>query len=828
MKYLVLVESPNKISSISKYLNTIDDNEFIVEATYGHFRDFKDGLKSIDINNDFKPTYSIKPTSHKRVSKFKEAATSVDEVIIATDPDREGEAIGYHVCCILNLNPLTTKRIMFHSINCKDVVDAFNNSSYLDMNLVHAQQSRQILDLLIGFEISPLLWKNIKNKLSAGRCQSPALRLICERDKELSNQKISNYFAITGIFQSETNNIIDCRFCKDIDTLDNTINTIKYISSFDNYYIDTFKMNDVTHSPPPPFMTTSILQEVSNRFGLNSDYTMKLLQTLYEKGVITYHRTDSISISPQFKGILKSHIDKVYPNYFQYRDFKTKDKNAQEAHECIRPTNLNIDNLNNTDESMLNKLYKLIYNRCIASNMRPYIETVYNYIIRSPSLLKEEYFTYTVHTPKELGYKIIYNQDLHDSDNDTINKELVELKIGDKLRVKTIEGKEYIKKRVIPYTEATLISKLKELGIGRPATISNIIHTLFEREYCYRLTQDKETIYKLHKVIKNVNDDIKTEEYEKKEKLSKKDIYISDIGRVVTEFMNNKFSHINDYKLTSNLEEDLDDIADGKKDWVNVIREYYNLFHKQVLDIQENQLGSDEVNNKKENLKNRTLLGEHPINKKNIYTYLGKYGPCIQEGDVDTKPRYVSIGKDKSLHTITLEDALELLKYPLILGVNDIGESVLLKKGSNNYYIECGKKTVSLDNSRNIEDISIDEALKLLETNSIDILKEYSGNIKIIKGPYGIYIKKGTKNYSIPKDNSFDPMKSTKAQIEEYIKNYVAPKKKKPTKTKSTTTKNIDITTNTIEEGNNKTKTITKTKTETKKTTKIRIKKEKE
>lgn len=732
MKYLVIVESPSKIEKIQKFLNSISGHEFIVEASYGHIRYFKDGLNSIDVANRFNPEYAIIDSKKKVVQRLKAQLKKVDEVIIATDQDREGEAIGFHLIEALGLNPSTTKRICFNEITKPAIVNAFNESRNLDMNLVYSQQSRSILDLLIGFEISPLLWKYIQKSLSAGRCQSPALKLIYEKELEIENFTSMKSYTINANFDIMAMDILTT-YDKSIDDysiirdkIDSLVND-KYKLVFDSKKV-------VSNNPPAPFITSTIQQEASVKFGMSPKNTMSILQKLYEKGKITYMRTDSTAISDVFVSNLKDYIDSNYGGYFKRNIYKSKVSNAQEAHECIRPVSLDYV-LDDKYSSYEKKLFELIKKRVIASQMKRYSEEVYTYKLVNN---KGDTFTFSFKKILTLGYKILYKNEEEIEDNSELISKIEDY-LNKVYRPKLVKATETHTKPKSRYTEASLIKELEEKGIGRPSTFSNIVSTLLERNYVIKNTKDKEETKSIEILSVKPGGAIKVDKKDVKERSEKNKLFISGVGRLVCEFMDNHFSEITSYSYTSEIESELDEISNGNATWYKIVKKLYDSFHPKVIELKKKKSSLSVKSDKKK------LLGINPVNNLNIYIYIGKYGPCIQEGDEEDEVRYISIDKQQDLNEITLDDALEYLKYPKLIG-HYKNQEVYIKNGRYGKYVECGKTKIPID-----RELSLRELIELIERRENNIIKEFSDGIKILRGPYGVYIKKGKNNYSIDK-----------------------------------------------------------------------------
>ena len=753
MKYLVIVESPAKKNKIQQFLNTIKGHSFIVEASFGHIRYFANGLKSIDTKNDFIPTYSVTKDKSKVVKNLKQLKKKVDDVVIATDLDREGEAIGFHIADVLNLSLNDTKRICFNEITKNAVVNAFKNSRNLDHNLFHAQQTRSILDLLIGFEISPLLWSSIQPKLSAGRCQTPALRLIHEREKKIEDFKSNKSFQLTGIFNIYQK--IEANYTKEL------LDKNKVKSLIQKLIDHQFKLVNITdkiskQNPPAPYITSTIQQDASSRFSMSPSLTMSVLQKLYEKGKITYMRTDSTAISDNFMEKIIEFLDINYAGYFKKRQFKSKVSNAQEAHECIRPVSL--DDLPEDYPNNEIKLFNMIRQRVIASQMRHYSEKNFTYTLESIQS-KVHKFTFTLTKVIDEGFKVIYNSQTESNDN-LIKK----IKVGQIYEPLQLIATEKNTKPIARYTEASLIKELENKGIGRPSTFASIVGKLFERKYAIKKSNHnyKDIILDIIS-IKSGDTSVKEEQKQTKSISEKNKIFITDIGKLVNEYLETHFNDICQYNFTAKMESDLDKIADNKVNWVKVTRDVYDTFHPTVIKLKGDTELKKSYKDKKTN-----LLGKYK--GKNVYTYVGRFGPCIQYGEKDNNPKYVSINIDEfeDISAITLKQATELLKFPKELGTYN-NSIVNLNKGPYGYYIDYNKRKFSVEHGK----ITLAEAKEIIKSTKSNIIKEFS-DISVRNGPYGPYIKKGSKFTPIPKD--IDPKKLTKKECLDIMKNYVPAK----------------------------------------------------
>ena len=756
MKYLVIVESPAKKSKIQQFLNTINGHSFIVEASFGHIRYFANGLKSIDVNNNFEPTYSVTKDKSKVVKNLKQLKNKVDDVVIATDLDREGEAIGFHIADVLKLNKTNTKRICFNEITKKAVVDAFNNSRTLDHNLFHAQQARSILDLLIGFELSPLLWSAIQTKLSAGRCQTPALRLIHEREKTIEDFKSNKSFQLSGIFNIYEK--IEANYYTEL------IDKIKVKNILEEIIDHQFKLTNVVdklskQNPPAPYITSTVQQDASSKFSMSPSLTMSVLQKLYEKGKITYMRTDSTAISDNFMNQIQEFLNNNYSGYFKKRQFKSKVSNAQEAHECIRPVTL--EDLPDSFPTNEVKLFNMIRQRVIASQMKQYSEKNFTYTLESTKLKKHK-FTFTLTKVIDEGFKIIYKS--KDSSQANHDKLIKKIKVGELYYPLELIASEKNTKPVSRYTEASLIKELENKGIGRPSTFASIVSKLFERKYALKKTTHnyKDIILDILSITSGENF-VKEEQKKTKSVSEKNKIFITDIGRLVNEYLETHFNNICQYDFTAKMESDLDKIAENKVNWIKITNNVYNSFHPTVMKLKSDSQVKQSFKDKKTN-----LLGKYK--NVNVYTYVGKYGPRIQYGEKDDNPRYVSISKDEfpDISELTLKDSIELLKYPKELGEYK-NKIVTLNKGPYGFYIDYDKQKISVTDGK----VNLSQAKELIDSTKSNIIKEFS-DLTVRNGPYGPYIKKGSKFTPIPKD--VDPKKLSKKECLDIIKNHVPAK----------------------------------------------------
>ena len=766
MKYLVIVESPAKTQKIKKYLDTIPNNTFIVDASYGHIRYFKNGLKSIDITNNFKPTYSIVSDKAKVVKKLRSLVEKVDEVIIATDRDREGEAIGYHLIKVLKLKLNTTKRIYFNEITKEAIIHAFHHPETLNMKMFHAQQARSILDLLIGFKVSPLLWKHIESKLSAGRCQTPALKLVSERDDEIKAFTRVHNFNISALFRVNSFTL-DTDFCKKAKNLDKAEEWMNKLIKR-KYTLSLSDVKQTSNAPPPPFITSTIQQAASSTFNISPKNTMSILQKLYEGGKITYMRTDSTNISREFRDLAKNYINERYPSHYTERTFKTKSKDAQEAHECIRPVLLDIlpSDIGDTYER---KLYTLIRQRTMACFMPNHNVDHYKYKFTSTKSSKV-YFTTTKTQIMRNGFKSIYTSSINDD-----TKFIKSLKIIPEMEHTPgeISGTEKYTKPLGKYTEASLVKALEKKGIGRPSTFSSIVNKLMTRKYVRKGTEKDTNLEKIMLYKLNIKPDskIKISSFETNPISYKGKLLISSLGKRVVGYLNEHFNeNICSYSFTSSINNELDMIADGNKSWEDVVKNVYDTFMEIVTKE------DARVFKNKDYEKEQISLGEK---EGFIYnTYQDKYGWVVLQIDIsdETKKNKRRIKFEDIDGVPSLDLIEELFAYPILKGMNGDKE-VLIKKGPYGLYCEIATTRISIDDPN----ISLEKLIELYDAKQKQSIKKW-GTIEVLHGPYGVYIKKGKRNFSIPKTYKTEDL--TKDICADIIKNYKPRRYKKYTKKK--------------------------------------------
>lgn len=750
-KNLVIVESPAKANTIARYLGS----DFVVKSSFGHVRDLPKKGMSVDIANNFKPDYEISPDKKKTVAELRAAAKSADTIWLASDEDREGEAIAWHLSEVLKLNPETTKRIVFHEITKPAIEDAIKNPRTIDIKLVDAQQARRILDRIVGYELSPVLWKKVKTGLSAGRVQSVAVRVIVEREREIEAFAAETSYKVTATFtlQDGTELLAEAP----VKYADEAA-AQKFLEALRD---SSCEIADVvktpgTRNPGPPFTTSTLQQEASRKLGFSPKQTMMLAQRLYEEGHITYMRTDSLSLSNLAIGAMADFIKQEYgADYSRTRKFTTKTAGAQEAHEAIRPTT--VTNLAAGADKQQQKLYSLIWQRAVASQMAAaQVEKTTITIGLSKSQDIMEAKGEVVQFP---GFLKVYGNGKNAEEGI-----LPEVAKGDPLKLESAEAEQTYSRPPARYTEASLVRKLEELGIGRPSTYAPTISTIQTRGYVEKadVVGGERQVVRLKLVPGKIERSQNVEQIPD----DKGKLVPTDIGKVVTDFLVAHFPHIIDYDFTKNVEQDFDDIADGKTGWQAMLQKFYGPFHQAV--------DKSEDISRAEAMQSRPL-GTDPKTGKPVSARFGRYGPMVQlgeaENDDDEKPRFASIPPGKSIDTISLEDALELLTLPRTLGETADGEQILVSIGRFGPYVKIGKRFVSLGK---IDPYSVDLAtaeqviLADTEKKAKATIQEFTEQgIKVLSGRYGPYITDGKKNAKIPKDK--DPAKLTLAECQDLL-----------------------------------------------------------
>lgn len=749
-KNLVIVESPAKAKTIEKFLG----KDYKVLSSYGHIRDLKSKSFSIDVDNNFAPIYEIPSDKKSLVDNLRAEAAKADTVWLASDEDREGEAIAWHLFDVLELDPKKTKRIVFHEITKNAILHAIETPRDIDLSLVDAQQARRVLDRIVGFELSPVLWKKIKPSLSAGRVQSVAVRLIVERENEIKAFKPEEYFRVSADFVTSAGASLKAELNKRLPDYTQAKQLVEDCKTAAFTVTDT-SVKQVTKSPAPPFTTSTLQQEASRKLGFTVSQTMMIAQRLYEQGFITYMRTDSVNLSSLAINTISDEIKSTMgEEYLKVRKYHTSSKGAQEAHEAIRPTYISNHTIDGTPQEK--RLYTLIWKRTIASQMADaqILKTTVDINIST----RPERFVATGEQIKFDGFLKVYiegKDDAADDDNaDTANLSNMAIAAGDSLSAQDIAATQRFTQQPPRYSEASLVKKMEELGIGRPSTYAPTISTIQQRKYVVK--SEKETLNRQLKNITLAKGKISEKTTTETITSEKGKLMPTDIGVVVNDFLTQYFPNILDYNFTAKVEQDFDAIAQGKQEWTDSIRSFYNIFHPSV---------DKALNMRLEHKVGERVLGTDPATGKQVSVKIGKYGPVVQLGETDSdqKPQFASLLKDQSVATLTLEQALKLFEFPRVIGSfedSDISVAV----GRFGPYIKHEGKFVSIPKTLTPETITAEQAIKLIEDKRVEdknkIVKTFENDdkLQVLNGRYGIYIAYNGANYKIPKtiDNPAD------------------------------------------------------------------------
>ena len=743
-KHLVIVESPAKAKTIKKFLG----DDYLVKSSFGHVRDLAKKDFGVDVEKQFKPNYIVSADKKKIVSELKKLASSVSVVWLASDEDREGEAISWHLQEVLNLKTENTRRIVFHEITKDAIQNAIASPRSIDMNLVNAQQARRVLDRLVGFNLSPLLWRKIKPSLSAGRVQSVAVRLIVEREREVIAFTPESKYKVTGIFKAD-NKIIKADLNKKFSEYQEALDFIKLCQQ-SKYTVQGVQKKPARKSPAPPFTTSTLQQEASRKLRFSVSQTMRVAQSLYESGNITYMRTDSVNLSNLAMGSSANVIKEEYGDkYYKARKYKTKSKGAQEAHEAIRPTYIAKQSISGNKQEQ--KLYELIWKRTVASQMADaQLEKTIIDIELDNSDFK---FVASGEIIRFDGFLKLYIESSDDESVEEMQGILPKFEKGEQLVYNSIEAVQRFTNHLPRFTEASLVKKMEDLGIGRPSTYAPTISTIQNREYVMKedleakLRDIKHIELKSSEVIESVRSEKYGSEHGK--------LFPTSMGMVVTDFLLTHFKNIMDYNFTASIEKEFDDIATGNVIWSSMIGEFYKPFQKKV----------DETMSNTEIKKFEKILGNHPENGKPIKVKVGKYGPYVQIGDKDNgdEPKFASLRKEQNIETITLEESLELFRLPRSLGEFQ-DEEITVAIGKYGPYIKHNKKFYSIKNPDDPYTIEYDRAVEIVE-DAIFAAKLFPREfddvkgLKVMKGRYGPYIVYEEKNYRIPR--KVDPITIT-------------------------------------------------------------------
>jgi DNA topoisomerase-1 len=748
-KNLLIVESPAKAKTIEKILG----EDFEVRSCYGHIRDLEKSEMGIDLKNKFAPRYSVPSDKEKVVKDLKSMAKKAKEVWLASDEDREGESISWHLAEVLGLDPKKTKRIVFHEITAPAIKKAVDNPRFINMDLVDAQQARRILDRIVGFELSPVLWRKIgmQKSLSAGRVQSVAVRLIAEREREINQFLPESVFKISALFTAPDINKKKVKFkAEGPQKLATGSAAEKFLNECKGakYTVKDINVKEGKRTPSAPFTTSTLQQEASRKLGYSVSKTMLLAQKLYESGKITYMRTDSISLSETAVDAIKAEINSSFgAKYYQPRKFKNKNENAQEAHEAIRPTYMNESKVDDAD---LNRLYELIWKRTIASQMSDaqFEKTVAKIEVST----NKETLSASGEVMKFDGFLKVYLESNDDEDEDANAAEgeeslLPPLTVGQVLDFIEMTGLERFSRPSARYTEASLVKKLEELGIGRPSTYAPTISTIMKRNYVEK--REKEGIKRNFQVLSlNNKDEITTVTSSEITGAEKNKLSPTDLGLVVTDFLKLHFSKVMDFNFTAKIEGEFDEIAAGKLLWSDMLASFYEPFHTTIEHTLENA----------ERAKGERELGFDPVSGKKLITRMGRYGPMVQIGhqDEEEKPRFAKLKASQSIETISFEEALELFKLPRTLGQFE-EEDVSVNIGRFGPYAAHAKKFYSLNKEMDPYTVTLEELTPMIaekrkakDERTIKVFEKEK--IQLLRGPYGPYIKQGLRNYKLNKE----------------------------------------------------------------------------
>ena len=748
---LVIVESPAKAKTIEKYLG----NEFKVASSFGHISDLPSKNIGIDIENDFKPNYEVSSDKKTVVKNLKDLVKKSKTVWLASDEDREGEAIAWHLFRTLKLNADNTKRIVFNEITKSAITNAVNNPRSINYNLVDAQQARRVLDRIVGYELSPVLWRKVKGGLSAGRVQSVAVRLLVEKEREIRDYNSTSSFKVEAIFKNSDGKEFTARLSNEFSSQEDAV---AFLSNLNGaiFSVSEIIKKPLKKSAPAPFTTSTLQQEASRKLSFPVSKTMSVAQRLYESGHITYMRTDSVNLSTLAIDEAKKQIINTFgDSYSSPKKYSTKSKSAQQAHEAVRPTNfsMSLDTIKDYDQK---RLYSLILNRTLASQMKPAELEKTN--IKISSSKGAEIFFASGEVIKFDGYLKLY-QVSKDNDNDENYGILPGFNENEVLELCEIYAQQKFSRPPYRYSEASLVKKLEELGIGRPSTYAPTISTIQNRGY----VEKGSTEAKSRPVIKInlVNGAISEETLSEKFGSDKGKLIPTDIGMIVTDFLTNHFEYIMDYNFTARVEQDFDSIAEGKKDWTEMMKKFYGNFHPVVEDVQQNASRES----------GKRVLGTHPENNKEISVRLGKFGPMVQIGTVDDdeKPKFASLPQDLQIESVTLDEALSLFELPRTLGEFQ-GEDLVANNGRYGPYIKFGKKFISIPVGKSPTSITIEDAILLIEDKiKADApIHVYEGkDVQKGKGRFGPYIKWNNMFINVNKKYDWDNL--TINEIEELI-----------------------------------------------------------
>ena len=748
-KNLLIVESPAKAKTIEKILG----KDFEVKSCYGHIRDLEKDDMGIDVNNHYQPRYKVPDDKEKVVKELRQLAKKSDEVWLASDEDREGESISWHLAEVLGLDPATTKRIVFHEITAPAIKKAVENPRLINMNLVNAQQARRVLDRLVGFELSPVLWRKIgmQRSLSAGRVQSVAVRLIVEREREINSFIPESTYKVEAYFTAADINNKQVTFKADGP---NKMSTEKDAKAFletckgADYKVTDIQVKPTKRTPAAPFTTSTLQQEASRKMGYGVSKTMLLAQKLYESGKITYMRTDSINLSDTALDDIRNQVTKAYGDqYHQPRKFKNKNENAQEAHEAIRPTYMSSTSVEDED---LRRLYELIWKRTIASQMSDaeFEKTTAKINISS----NNETLSANGEVMKFDGFLKVYLEGKDEEDEENTEGMLPPLTVGQQLDFTQMTASEKFSRAAARYTEASLVKKLEELGIGRPSTYAPTISTIVKRNYVEK--RDKEGVKRETGILRlTKNDAIEKEITQENTGAEKNKLFPTDLGLVVTDFLKQYFTKVMDFSFTAKIEEEFDQIAEGKITWSSMIDGFYKPFHETIEHTLENA----------ERAKGERELGIDEATGKKVIARMGRYGPMVQIGDTaneEEKPRFAKLNQAQSIETITMEEAMQLFSLPRTLGEYE-GMELSVNVGRFGPYIKLGEQFISIPRGEDLYAIELDRAIELINEKQLaDAPVALYDELPVTKGKgrFGPFIKWNDMYINIPRAYNFDAL----------------------------------------------------------------------
>jgi DNA topoisomerase-1 len=770
-KNIVIVESPAKAKTIEGYLG----KDFLVKASYGHIRDLPKGNNAVDVNNGFTPRYEISEDKEKVVAELKKLVKKADTVWLATDEDREGEAISWHLAEVLELDHSETKRIVFHEITKKAILHAIENPRAIDQNLVDAQQARRVLDRLVGFELSPILWSKVKTGLSAGRVQSVAVRLIAEREREIDKFSVSSHFKVTGDFLADSKKLKAELQEKLKEKTDAEAFLKECIGA--TFTVSNLEVKPGKKTPSPPFTTSTLQQEASRKHGFSVSQTMTLAQKLYESGKITYMRTDSVNLSDAaLEMAAETILSQFGDKYHKRRVYKTKSASAQEAHEAIRPTDFSATKV--SSDAREQKLYELIWKRALASQMSDAeIEKTVAEISISTSKKK---LTATGEVLKFDGFLKVYMEsgdEESEEDSEDNSGVLPPLKVGQALDMVQLSATRKFSRPPARFTEASLVKKMEELGIGRPSTYAPTISTIIKREYVVK--EDRQGRERSFEVLTLSKGKIQEQAKTENTGAEKAKLFPTDMGLLVTDFLVTYFPNIVDYSFTAAVENEFDEIAGGKMAWHEMLEEFYRPFHERVVSTKETA----------ERVQGERILGVHPETGLTMSVRLGRFGPIVQmQGKDEGKPTYANLRTGQRLESITLDEALELFKMPREVGEFE-GKVMKANIGRFGPYIQHDSKFYTIPKDQDPHTINETDAINLIEAkraaDAAKLIHDYAGGeLKVLNGRWGPYLAARGENVKLPK--GVDASALTEADCEELYQQHMTklktegPAKKKP------------------------------------------------